>query len=249
MPYTNDQKIVTAARLRQLRKSKLDKRGKPFSCKTLRDDIEKVFPTAPISDKSLSYYEIQSPENSKFYIGRGMKVENLVLLADYYGVSCDYLLGRDNTDNASVIEASEKIGLDENSTKKMLLLMRQRILNRDLLCTINNLIHSIYIDTSDYPDLTSDDWVQPELKNWYIMPEFMNYLARYLFFSCDPQYLRKYSKSKSFRQLDLSEDEVANLLLLDLQRDLQQSRYKHKTLRNAPEMKLNQLIARNKRMK
>lgn len=246
MPYTDELKIITATRLKQLRKSKLDKKGKPFSCKTLKCDIEKMFPAIQISDKSLSYYEVQSPENSKFYIGKGMKVENLVLLADYYGVTTDYLLGRENTDITSIIEASAKMGLDEETTRIMLELMELRVQNRELVCTINNLIHSVSInEPGDSNEVSSDiSFCKPDKS--YISIGFLKMLTRYLYFSCDPQYISKYSKSEDFRQLELTEDEVANLILMSLQIILQKSRDNHKLLRDAPEKKLNRMLKRRK---
>lgn len=249
MPYTDEQKIVTATRLKQLRKSKLTQKGKSFSYQTLMTEIAKRFPDTHISDKSLMYYEIQNSSNEKFYIGKGMKIETLALLADFYGVSCDYLLGRDPSDAEKISETSAKIGIDEKSTEILLSLMKEKAVNYQLISIINCLIHSVSINVVGESNKTPRGNNSVASKSDCISPTFINSLARYLYFSCDPQYFTNHPKAEEFGQLELSEDEVANLLLIELQNQLRQSRDNFKVVRAESEKTLKRLISRKKRNK
>lgn len=47
-----------------------------------------------ISKDSLISYEVDTENHSKTFKNMGMSVKNLLYLADYYGVSTDYILGR-----------------------------------------------------------------------------------------------------------------------------------------------------------
>lgn len=249
MPYTDEQKIVTAARLKQLRKSKLTQKGKSFSYQTLMAEITKRFPDTHISDKSLMYYEIQNSSNEKFYIGKGMKIETLALLADFYGVSCDYLLGRDPSDVEKISETSAKIGIDEKSTEILLSLMKEKAVNYQLIFIINCLIHSVSINAVGESQKTPKGDNSVTSKSDCISPTFINDLARYLYFVCGPQYFDNHPNAEEFGQLELSEDEVANLLLIELQNHLRQSRDNFKVVRAESEKTLKRLISRKKRNK
>jgi len=247
MLYTDDQKIITAKRLRNLRKNKKNPKGKSFSHKTLQQEIESKYPSGHVSDKSLMYYEITNKNNAKFHIGQGMKVETLVLLSDFYGVSCDYILGRDSYRTEAICESATEMGLDNQSRDILLYWMQHRIDFdcKKLISTLNSLIHSYSSKTLDNEQDSSQsaNMTAPD----YITQGFINILTRYLFFACDPQYPSRYSEAEDFGQLELSEDEVANLLLMDLQKYLQLSRDNHKPLRDAPENEFKRILSRGKR--
>jgi hypothetical protein len=249
MPYTDEQKILTATRLKQLRKSKRTQKGKSFSYQTLMTEITKRFPDTHISDKSLMYYEIQNSSSEKFYIGKGMKIETLVLLADFYGVSCDYLLGRDPSDPETIRETSAKIGIDDESTEILLTLMNNKAVNDRLIFIINCLIHSVSINAVEGSQKTPSSNNPVASNSDCISPSFTNYLARYLYFVCGPQYFEDHPNAEEFGQLELSEDEVANLLLIELQNHLRQSRDNFRSARAEPEKTLKRLISRKKRNK
>lgn len=84
--YDDSKKTTTAKRLRQLRKDK------GLSPKELEKKIETTYGIA-ISESTLKNYEIQNPSQERFKKGFGMRIEYLFILADFYGVSTDYLLG------------------------------------------------------------------------------------------------------------------------------------------------------------
>lgn len=78
--------FVMADRLRLLRESK--KLSHEKLSKTLSEKYG-----IKISSDSLMNYEVSREEHSKKYKNMGMRVEYLYCLADFYGVSTDYLLG------------------------------------------------------------------------------------------------------------------------------------------------------------
>lgn len=96
--YGNYKKQLTAKRLRELR-------GKT-SYEKLSENIGKKFPDG-ISADSLKIYEISNPKHKKYNNGFGMKISNLFQLAEYYGVSTDFLLGRTEIKTDNIEEASD----------------------------------------------------------------------------------------------------------------------------------------------
>lgn len=82
----NDGSFTMAERLKQLR----TERG--LSHEKLRDELQKNY-GASIDKSSLINYEIAQPNHSKAYANQGMQVRNLRILAQFYGVSADWLLG------------------------------------------------------------------------------------------------------------------------------------------------------------
>ena len=68
-------------------------------------------------------------------------------------------------------------------------------------------------------------------------------LSRYLFYTSRSQRIKEYPNTQYFDDEILDEDELANLLLIQLQKNLQSSRHKHKNLREYPLKKLKRMIA------
>ena len=82
----NEKSFVMAKRLKELRE------GKRLSHVNLAKALKDQY-GIEISRDSLMAYEVSDPNNTKAYRNEGMKVEYLRCLAEYYGVSVDYLLG------------------------------------------------------------------------------------------------------------------------------------------------------------
>lgn len=73
-----------------------------------------------VTDTNLRNYEISDEKNKYYERTKGMGIEKLVGLADFYGVSTDYLLGRDVPSDPSMKGTCEFTGLSENTVKSIL---------------------------------------------------------------------------------------------------------------------------------
>lgn len=83
--FDNERKIITAQRLKDLRSKK------NLSHEKLRDELKKI--NIDVSVGSLKAYEVTDIYHSKFHATKGMSIETLYGLAEFYNVSADYLLG------------------------------------------------------------------------------------------------------------------------------------------------------------
>lgn len=134
MLYEREQKTITAIRLKELRENY---QGKGISHEKLAESLEALYGERERNKKNnqlrfskkaseeakvisvavLKNYEVVDFGHAKFDTGYGMNVSFLMMLADFYQVSTDYILG--NTDIKSpdmdVRIVSEKSGLSENS--------------------------------------------------------------------------------------------------------------------------------------
>ena len=172
MKYTDELKIETAKRLRKLRHNKKGSNGKYYSHETLSKELTKVnYPDRyendedfrAVSNKSLAYYEVVNPKSGKFEIGKGMKISTLFMLATFYGVSCDYLLGlKDSTEveRHTAEETAFEMGLDSYSKEVLVHMMKHSVAYKEELLTINNIIHSF---TAKYD--ADDDIEIPQISN------------------------------------------------------------------------------------
>lgn len=88
MGFDNQKSFIMAERLRQLRERKGLSHEK--LSKALFDQYD-----VKISSDSLINYEVVKANHTKAYKNQGMRVEYLRCLADFYGVSADYILGED----------------------------------------------------------------------------------------------------------------------------------------------------------
>lgn len=88
----NEKSLIMAKRLKELREKK--KLSHVSLAKVLKEQYG-----IDVSRDSLMAYEVSDPNNTKAYRNDGMKVEYLRCLAEFYGVSVDYLLGYTNDPN------------------------------------------------------------------------------------------------------------------------------------------------------
>lgn len=115
MGFDTEKSIIMANRLKQLRE------GKGLSHEKLSRALYDQY-QVKISPDSLMNYEVSDPGHTKAYKNQGMRVEYLRCLADFYGVSADYILGADvpmSTD-VSVREIVNKTGLTEDNVVSLI---------------------------------------------------------------------------------------------------------------------------------
>jgi len=137
MEYNKDKKDLTAFRLKDLRKKyKLshEKLAEELSKKYFKDDSGGIFkrtgdspvydkdiaPTCTISSGVLKNYELSTTSDvapSRMKAGYGMSISYIAMLADFYDVSVDYLLGLERypSKDLDVKVISKKTGLSDTS--------------------------------------------------------------------------------------------------------------------------------------
>ena len=110
MGFDIEKSFVMAERLKQLR----EERGLSHDklSKTMFDQYG-----VKISPDSLMNYEVADAGHTKAYKNQGMRVEYLRCLADFYGVSADYLLGASSikSQDTDIRMVTQATGLAENS--------------------------------------------------------------------------------------------------------------------------------------
>lgn len=136
---------ASAEALAQLHNQLKNKNGKKPTFKELSRDImakQGVY----ISDTSLCDYENTDKD-------KDMSVRNMVALADYYGVSYDYLLGNSESRERENINVNKKFGLSDEALARIQILNNtpQRSFEISLIETLNAFIESTefgsFIDT------------------------------------------------------------------------------------------------------
>ncbi|MDO5155145.1 MAG: hypothetical protein Q4D51_04190 [Eubacteriales bacterium] len=128
MAYTEEQVLKTKERLFELRKSH------NITATKMPQELSDYMTGACLID-----YEETDPENATRYRKtKGMSIEKLVAIADYYNVSVDYLLGRtdDKTNDFTMIEISKKLNLPPDTLMKI-----SKMLEND---TINQLSFTLF---------------------------------------------------------------------------------------------------------
>lgn len=112
MAVNKQQSLTMAARLKDLRVSKGLSHEKLSKALREKYDIR-------ISSDSLMNYEVTEEYHTKAYANQGMRAEYLRCLADFYGVSSDYLLGITDTKSAdpNMQAAAVFTGLSEENLK------------------------------------------------------------------------------------------------------------------------------------
>lgn len=110
----NDGSFIMAERLKQLR----TERG--LSHEKLRDELQNNYGVS-IDKSSLINYEIAQPNHSKAYANQGMQVRNLRILAQFYGVSTDWLLGTSDIRSADpgIHDIISFTGLSEDTALRL----------------------------------------------------------------------------------------------------------------------------------
>lgn len=102
--------VTLAQRLKKLRKAR--ELTLPELSAALKEKYD-----INISRESLSNYEVTAPHHTKYGKNEGMAVKYLHYLADFYGVSTDYLLGRTRvrTTDTEVQAVSNYTGLSSRA--------------------------------------------------------------------------------------------------------------------------------------
>ena len=107
MPYTKAEKIKTAERLADLRK------GQNLSYMQLSKRLKDL--GNKISHTSLKDYEETDFIDHSSAFNKSMSIANLVALADFYGVSYDYLLGKSENEKRENIDIGKYLGLSDKA--------------------------------------------------------------------------------------------------------------------------------------
>lgn len=108
---------LTAKRLKELRTSR------KLSHEKLAELLSEKY--TKITANSLKKYEVADENHSDKEKVKGMRIEFLYNLADFYEVSTDYILGKTNIKNPNVTikEISEKTGLSESTIESLVKLV------------------------------------------------------------------------------------------------------------------------------
>lgn len=114
MGTDNNASFIMAQRLKQLREGKCLSHDK--LSKALFDQY-----CVKISSDSLINYEVAEANHTKAYKNQGMRIEYLRCLADFYGVSTDYLLGISDvkSPNQDIVTAVKMTGLTQESIQSL----------------------------------------------------------------------------------------------------------------------------------
>lgn len=108
---------IIGERLKQLR----EKKG--LSHEKLADELMERYGNneakKPISVDSLKAYEVSNENHSKYGNQKGMKIENLIMLANYYDVSLDYLLGAEEGTSHDMNYICKETKLKENTISQL----------------------------------------------------------------------------------------------------------------------------------
>lgn len=110
MASDKSKSLIMAQRLKDLR----TERG--LSHESLRKALMEKY-EIDISIDSLKNYEVYKVPHAKAYKNEGMRVEYLRCLADFYGVSADYILGADvpKSSNTTIQDMVACLGISEES--------------------------------------------------------------------------------------------------------------------------------------
>ena len=232
IPYHHESRKLTATRLKELRQSFSDENGRKYSHATLARKINEKYGLGSISDKTLLNYEVIDEKHNKYDVGFGMKIQNLVLLADFYNVSCDYLLGREEEQDKLIGQARMEMGLSANAAEVLFQLKAKgsHVVGRpDVIDTVNRMIETIniLIETAGYTEHTvnTDDPSRSMISATGICYEegLINRINDYIRFTCEPQEIdttnRLEGKTLTRRNI-LDEDVLSKLLLLEINEDL-----------------------------
>jgi transcriptional regulator with XRE-family HTH domain len=130
LKYDDSLKMISAVRLKQLRKEKDLSHAKLSEVLSKKYDIN-------ISKDSLMLYEVADEFHSNFGRIKGMKIEYLYTLADFYNVSTDYLLGKDECKKADNREINKRLGLSDKAIEAM---QGNKSLERDYFVQLLNFL-------------------------------------------------------------------------------------------------------------
>jgi hypothetical protein len=129
-----DLSLVTSKRLKKLRNEMGISHSKLAAALVEKYNIR-------ISSDVLKNYEVTDEFHTKFNAVKGMNIEYLFCLAEFYGVSTDYLLGKSDikSPNIKKIEMHKKIGLNDEAIN---VLEKVNKTQKDTLYLLNDFIAS-----------------------------------------------------------------------------------------------------------
>ena len=134
--YNDEKMIISATRIKECRNSM------GLSHKKLADALTEKY-EIKISVDALKVYEVKDEFHSRFRHIKGMKIEYLYCLADFFKVSTDYLLGLSDvkTPNVDVNEINRITGLSEKAIETLIQNIDDEYYKSEgLLDTVNTLI-------------------------------------------------------------------------------------------------------------
>lgn len=214
--YNDDNKKITTERLKNLRENKKDNSDKVRSHKKLQKQLEEKYGIGIISDRTLMNLEADDPKHPSYK--NIISTKNLLMLADFYGVSCDYLLGRESSNLQTLNELCNHIGLDRESIAIL------KYLKSELNCRIkgipfiiNELIHSYDINSQEPPEFF------PKIDKPYIEKGLLNKICLYLLSSPIDFVVDTFNLSEP-DHVSITEEESLYMFLLMLQDSLMKSR-------------------------
>ena len=188
-----DISFIMGRRLKELREERV------LSHDRLKDQLKEKYGIS-VSRDSLMAYEISDEKRSKAskLPNMGMRAETLYFLADFYGVSLDYLLGKtdEQTTDIDVRGICEKTGL---SAKSVEILSGPEYEHDFVLLLINNLIDELYA-YQPAARLAARYWVQAELGDSAKGKEQM-FAERILSIVGQNSALRNEDRANSFAQI------------------------------------------------
>ena len=157
--------LLMAQRLKELRTAK------GLSHESLRKALMDKY-EIDISTDSLKNYEVSKADHAKLYKNEGMRVEYLRCLADFFGVSADYILGITNTKatNEDVQAVCSVTGLNEDYIYNLMGLIHpdeapllREMVNEFLSYAVDDRAIATYTAFRKYIDMDNQRW--DELNN------------------------------------------------------------------------------------
>lgn len=220
MVKDKDKSLIMAKRLRDLR----TQRG--LSYEALKQILMEIYET-DISIDSLKNYEVAVAEHTKAYKNQGMRIEYLRCLADFYGVSSDYLLGISDirSPNVDTRKIAEVTGLSEIAIE-VLMSLHSRSQNsvsvRNIIATVN-----LLLENAD------------ERKTVIEVIPLLEYISAYLHCAPDTEQVVSVETDgtvRIFSNIDAYENAPGEAIAGDYLRQIIKSRLEQRVLRELQEM-------------
>lgn len=142
MEDKNNTSLIMAKRIKQLR----DERG--LSHEKLSKALLELY-GVKISTDSLMNYEVTDPYHSKAGKNQGMRVEYLRSLADFYGVSTDYLLAISDipSPDISIQATTQYTGISEKAARRLNHIKENSSPNLNLISDFNEIFDSAHFES------------------------------------------------------------------------------------------------------
>lgn len=172
MGFDIEKSFIMAERLKQLREEKGLSHEK--LSKALFDQYG-----VKISSDSLINYEVADAGHTKAYKNQGMRVEYLRCLADFYGVSADYILGQIN-DPCRAPSAIDELGFSEKAVRWFTEI--NAVKKYGMIWDINPIFENSYFQLLvysivDYINATKAEEIYDQIHNQYFDFDNVEYSA------------------------------------------------------------------------